>query len=73
MSQNRLDELVNLAYKAFFNPSKKSYDTKPQLIKDVLADNSKFKVDRESEMADELLESLFNSYSTIFLFLSSIS
>ena len=59
MSSNKIDEIVNIAYKAFFNPSKKNYATKAILIKEVLKDNTLFKFDRESEQSELLLDALF--------------
>ena len=40
MSSNKLDEIVNDAYKKFFNPSKKNFKTKSVLINEVLNDNN---------------------------------
>ena len=64
MSSNKIDEIVNIAYKTFFNPSKKNYATKAILIKEALKDNELWKFDRESEQSDALLESLFNEELT---------
>merc|ERR1712127_208512 len=61
MSSNKLDEIVNDAYKFFFNPSSKKFKTKSVLINEVLNDNNLFKYDRTNEFVDELLDSLFNS------------
>ena len=61
MSSNKLDEIVNDAYKFFFNPSKKNFKTKSVLINEVLNDNNLFKYDRTNDFVDELLDSLFNS------------
>ena len=65
MSSNKVDEIVDLAYKAFFNKNtSKNFSKKPILIKEVLAENSLFKFDRESSESDQLLESLFNNELT---------
>jgi hypothetical protein len=59
MSSNKLDEIVNDAYKKFFNPSKKNFKTKSVLINEVLNDNNLFKYDRTDELRNELSDSLF--------------
>ena len=65
MSSNKLDEIVNDAYKFFFNPSSKKFKTKAVLINEVLNDNNLFKYDRTNELVDELLDSLFNKFEYI--------
>ena len=58
MSSNKLDEIVNSAYKYFFNSEKNN--VKPILISEILKDTSLIKYDRTSERSKELLNSLFN-------------